>query len=166
MKKTVLREYAKLIVRCGLNVQKGQEVLVFAELDQPEFVKMVVEECYKAKAKEVVVYFDYQPLQKIHTRYQSVKTLGEVKEWHKARQQHYCDVLPCRLYLMSEDPDGLKGVNMKKQAKARQLSYPILKPYIDQRENQQQWYIAAVSSAAWAKKVFPGLPKGKAIEKL
>ena len=166
MKKTVLREYARLIVRCGLNVQKGQEVQVFADLDQPEFVKLVVEEAYKAKAKEVVVNWNYQPLQKIHTRYQSVKTLGEVKEWQKARQQHYCDVLPCRLYIMSEDPDGLKGVNMKKMAAARKLSHPILKPYIDQRENKQQWCIAAVPGAAWAKKVFPGMPKGKAMEKL
>ena len=41
-----------------------------------------------------------------------------------------------------------------------------MKPYIDQRENKQQWCIAAVPGAAWAKKVFPGLPKGKAIEKL
>lgn len=166
MKKTVLREYARLIIRCGANVQKGQEVLIHADLDQPEFVKMVVEEAYKAKAREVTVLWNYQPLQKIHTRYQSVKTLGEVKEWQKARQQHYCDALPCRIYLMSEDPDGLKGVNMKKMAQARKLSYPILKPYIDARENKQQWCIAAVPGAAWAKKVFPGLPKGKAIEKL
>ena len=166
MKKSVLREYARLIVRCGVNVQKGQEVLIQADLDQPEFVKLVVEEAYKAKAKEVTVQWSYQPLQKIHTRYQSVKTLGQVKEWQRARQQHYCDVLPCRIYLMSEDPDGLKGVDMKKMAQARQLSYPILKPYMDQRENKQQWCIAAVPGAAWAKKVFPGLPKGKAIEKL
>ena len=62
MKKTVLREYAKLIVRCGMNVQKGQEVLIRAELDQPEFVKLVVEEAYKAKAREVIVQWSYQPL--------------------------------------------------------------------------------------------------------
>ncbi len=166
MKKTVLREYARLIARVGVNVQKGQEVLIHADLDQPEFVKILVEECYKAKAKEVTVLWNYQPLQKIHTRYQSVKTLGEVKQWQKERQQHYCDALPCRIHLISEDPDGLKGVNMKKMSQARQLSYPILKPYIDQRENKQQWCIAAVPGAAWAKKVFPGLPKGKAIEKL
>lgn len=166
MKKTVLREYARLIVRCGLNVQKGQEVLIHAELDQPEFVKMVVEEAYKAGAKEVILQWTYQPLQKIHTRYQSVKALGQVKEWEKARQEHYCQALPCRLYLMSEDPDGLKGVNMKKMSKARQLSYPILKPYLDRRENRQQWCIAAVPGVAWAKKMFPGLPKGKAVEKL
>ena len=166
MKKTVLREYARLIVRCGLNVQKGQEVNIFAELDQPEFVKLVVEEAYKAKAKEVTVHWNYQPLEKLHTRYQSVKTMGTVKQWQKERQEHYCQVLPCRLHLISEDPDGLKGINMKKLAKARQLTFPILKPYKDRRENREQWCIAAVPGAAWAKKVFPGLPKGKAIEKL
>ncbi len=166
MKKTVLREYARLIVRCGLNIQKGQEVQIYAELDQPEFVKLVVEEAYKAKAGEVVVNWSYQPLEKIHTRYQSVKTLGQVKQWQKERQQHYCDVLPCRLYLASEDPDGLKGVNMKKVAAARKLSFPILKPYKDQREDKEQWCIAAVPGVGWARKVFPGLPKGKAVEKL
>jgi len=166
MKKSILRSYAKLIVKCGVNVQKGQEVLVYAGLDQPEFVQMVVEEAYRAKAKEVTVLWDYQPLQKLHVRYQTVKTLGEVKEWQKARQQHYCDALPCRIILMSDDPDGLKGVNMAKMSKASQLSYPILKPYYDARDNKQQWCIAAVPGAAWAKKVFPGLPKGKAIEKL
>ena len=55
MKKTTLRKYANLIARCGINVQKGQEVIVTAELDQPEFVKMVVEECYRAGAKRVLV---------------------------------------------------------------------------------------------------------------
>ena len=166
MKKTVLREYARLIVRTGINVQKGQDVLVMADLDQPEFIKLVVEECYKAKARQVTVHWNYQPLEKIHVRYQSVKTLGDVPEWQKVRQQHYCDTLPCRLYIISEDPDGLKGVNTAKMAKARQLSYPIIKPYIDDRDGKQQWCIAAVPGVAWAKKMFPGLSKNQAVEKL
>ena len=166
MKKTVLREYAKLIVRCGVNVQKGQEVLIYAELDQPEFVKLVVEEAYKAKAKKVTVEWNYQPLAKLHVRYQSVKTMGTVTDFQKARQQHYCDTLPARIHLISEDPDGLKGMNMEKMAKARKMSYPILKPYVDQREGKQQWCIAAVPGAAWAKKVFPGLRTSVAMEKL
>ena len=166
MKKTVLREYARLIVRTGINVQKGQDVLVMADLDQPEFVKLVVEECYKAKARKVTVIWEYQSLQKLHARYQTVKTMGEVPQWQRERQQYFCDTLPCRLYLISEDPDGLKGVNTAKMAKARQLSYPILKPYIDDRDGKQHWCIAAVPGVAWAKKVFPGLPKNKAVEKL
>ena len=166
MKKTALREYAKLIVRCGANVQKGQEVMIYAGLDQPEFVYMVVEEAYKAKAKKVIVEWSYDKLTKLHARYQSVKTLGAVPAWVQERQKHYCQELPCRIHLVSDDPDGLKGVRMDKLAKARKLSYPILKPYIDERDGKQQWCIAAVPGAAWAKKVFPGLPKGKAMEKL
>ena len=166
MKKSILRSYAKLIVRCGVNVQKGQEVQIYADLDQPEFVQMVVEEAYKAKAKEVVVNWNYQSLAKIHYRYQTVKNMGTVKEWEKARMQHYVDVLPVRIHLVSSDPDGLKGINMEKMAKVRQMTYPIMKPYTDQRANKEQWCIAAVPGAAWAKKVFPGVPKGKAIEML
>ncbi len=166
MKKTVLREYARLIVRSGVNVQKGQEVMVYADLDQPEFVQMVVEECYKAKAANVIVEWSYQPLAKIHVRYKSVKTLGAVPEWQKARRQHMVDTVPCRIHLVSEDPDGLKGMNMTKLAKARRLSYPILKPYADQLEGKQQWCIAAVPGAAWAKKVFPGVRTSVAVEKL
>ncbi len=166
MNHSILREYAKLIVRCGVNVQKGQEVLIYAELDQPEFVKLVVEEAYKAKAKKVTVEWNYQPLEKIHVRYQSVKTMGTVTDFQKARQQHYCDTMPARIHLISEDPDGLKGMNMEKVAKARKMTYPILKPYLDKREGEQQWCIAAVPGAAWAKKVFPGLRTSVAIEKL
>ena len=166
MKKAVLREYARLIVRVGANVQKGQEVLIRAGLDQPEFVTMVVDEAYKAKAKKVIVNWEYGPLQKIHVRHQSVTTMGTVEEWEKARQQHYCDVLPVKIFLDSDDPDGLKGVNMEKMAKADKLSYPILKPYADAREGRQQWCIAAVPGVAWAKKVFPGLSKNQAVEKL
>lgn len=166
MKKTVLREYAKLIVRCGVNVQKGQEVVIHAGLDQPEFVQIVVEEAYKAKAKKVTVEWKYAPLEKIHVRYQSVTTMGNVTEWEKARQQHDCDVLPARIHLISDDPDGLKGMNMEKVAKARKLSYPVLKPYADARNGKQQWCIAAVPGAAWAKKLFPTLSKHQAVEKL
>ena len=166
MKKTVLREYAKLIVACGVNVQKGQEVMIYADLDQPEFVQMVVEEAYKRKAKKVTVEWSYQSLEKIHVRYQSVTTLGTVTEWQKAKQEHICQVLPCRIHIISEDPDGLKGMNMDKVTKARQMSYPILKPYRDRRENREQWCIAAGPGKAWAKKVFPGERTSVAMEKL
>ena len=166
MKKTALREYARLIVRSGVNVQKGQEVMIYAGLDQPEFVKMVVEEAYKAKAAKVIVEWDYQPLAKIHTRYQSLMTMSTVPEWVMARRQHMVDTVPCRILLISEDPDGLKGMNMAKVAKARKATFPILKPYADQLEGKQQWCIAAVPGAAWARKVFPGVRTSVAMEKM
>lgn len=166
MKKTVLKKYAALIVRCGLHVEKKQEVLIHAELDQPEFVKMVVEECYRAGASKVTVQWDYQPLEKIHIRGRSLKTLRQVEAWEEARMRHYVETLPCRLHLISEDPDGLTGVNMEKLAKAQQARYQVMKPYQDAMEGKFQWCIAAVPGEAWAKKVFPSLRKSQAVERL
>ena len=129
MKKTVLRSYAKLIAACGVNIQKGQEVFIQAELDQPEFVTMLVEECYKLKAKKVVVDWSHQPIDKLHVRYRSLTTMSKLDNYEQARWQHYVDTIPCRIYLISEDPDGLKGVNQEKMAKAQQKKYPIIKGY-------------------------------------
>ena len=162
MKKTVLREYAKLIAKAGANVQKGQEVLIYADLDQPEFVAMLVDECYKCKAKKVVVDWNYQPLQKLHVRHRSLTTLSRVEDYELARWQHYVDTIPCRIYLLSEDPDGLRGVSPAKMASARQGRYSVIKPYRDQIENKYQWCIAAVPGEVWAKKLFPGLRKSQA----
>ena len=166
MKQTVLRNYAKLIARMGVNIQKGQEVIIYCELDQPRFVEMLVDECYKAGAGKVKVEFSHQPLYKLNVRHRTVTSLARVEEWEKARLQHYVDTLPASITLISADPDGLKGINQAKVAKADQKSWPIYKPYFDAMENKYQWCIAAVPGAAWAKKVFPGLPKGRAIEKL
>ena len=161
MKKSVLRSYARLIARTGVNIQKGQEVFIAADLDQPEFVAMLVDECYKCKAKKVVVDWNYQPLQKLHVRHRSLTTLSRVEDY-----EHYVDTIPCRIYLLSEDPDGLKGIDQEKLAKSQQAKFPVIKPYRDQIENKYQWCIAAVPGEAWAKKLFPGLRKSQAVEKL
>ena len=166
MKKSVLRSYARLIARSGVNIQPGQEVFIEADLDQPEFVQMLVEECYKCKAKKVVVDWNYQPLEKLHYRYRTLTTLGKLDNYEEARWQHYVDTIPCRIYLLSEDPDGLKGINQEKMAKAQQKRYPIIKPYRDAIENKYQWCIAAVPGKAWAKKLFPELRASAAVEKL
>ena len=41
-----------------------------------------------------------------------------------------------------------------------------MKRYADQRQNKEQWCIAAVPGAAWAKKIFPHLTRSQAMEKL
>ena len=166
MKKSRLRSYAKLIARIGCNVQKGQDVMVTAGIEQPEFTAMVVDELYKAGAGRVFVEMNYQPLEKLHVRHRSMKNLGSVASFEEEKLKFMAENLPCRLYLMSDDPDGLKGMNITKMAKGQQMRYPIIKPHRDAIDGKHQWCIVGVPSAAWAKKVFPGEPKGRAIEKL
>lgn len=166
MKKTILKSYAKLIAKTGVNIEKGQEAVIYAGLDQPEFVQLVVEECYRAGAAKVTVEWDYQPLQKLHYRFRSVKTLQHVEKWEEEKLRFLSEKLPCRIHLISDDPDGLKGVNAEKMAKGQQGRYQVLRPYLEQREGKEQWCIAAVPGVAWAKKVFPELKKNQAVEKL
>ena len=166
MKKTVLRNYARLIARAGGNVQKGQDVIVRASLDQPEFVRMLVEECYACGARMVRVEWSDLAVTKITQKKASLKTLSAMEEWEVAKLKHESETLPVTIWLESDDPDGLKGVNQAKMSKAAQAKYKIRKPYRDAMENKYQWCIAAVPGAAWAKKVFPGLSKNQAMEKL
>ena len=166
MKKSVLRKYAQLIAKCGVNVQKGQEVEILAELDQPEFVRMVVEECYRLGAKKVIVDWTDQKTSRLHAKYRSLETMSKMEKWEKERWQHRVDEIPCRIYIESEDPDGLKDVDQNKMQKANQKLYPIVRKYRDQLENKYQWCICAVPGEEWARKLFPGLRKNQAIEKL
>ena len=166
MNKTRLRKYANLIARTGVNIQKGQEVIINAELDQPEFVKMLVDECYKAGASKVSVDWTYQPLTKLNVRQCSAKVLGNLDKWQLEKWEHQADVLPCKIYIMSEDPDGLAGVNQKKYATAMASRSKQIKPIRNRMENKYQWCIAAVPGKGWAKKVFPGERTSVAVEKL
>ena len=166
MRKTRLRKYAQLIARVGCNVQKGQDVFLYAGLDQPEFVTVVTDELYKAGARKVFVEFEYDLLTKYHVRHRSIRALSTVESFEEAKLQYMTEKLPVRLFLISEDPDGLKGVNIEKMSKGQQGRYAVVKPYRDRIEGKHQWCIAAVPGAAWAKKVFPGETKGRAMEKL
>ena len=166
MKKTRLRSYAKLIAKTGCNIQKGQDVYLTCGIEQPEFTAMVVDELYKAGARKVFVDMSYQPLEKIHVRHRSVKSLGTVESFEEEKLKYMAEKLPVRLFLTSEDPDGLKGMNTTKMVKGQQARYPIVKPYREAIDGKHQWCIAGVPGTAWAKKVFPGEPKGRAVEKL
>ncbi len=166
MDKNKLKSYARLIAGSGLNVQKGQRVVIQCGLDQPEFVAMVVEECYKLGAESVTVKWSYMPVSKLNYIYRSLETLSEVTDIEKAEWQSRVDHLSCLLWLDSDDPDGLSGTDNEKISKANMARYPIIKPYRDALENKYQWCIAAVPGKEWARKVFPDLSAEEAVEKL
>lgn len=166
MNKTRQRKYARLIARCGVNIKKGQEVMINAELDQPEFIKMLVEECYKAGAGKVTVDWNYQPLTKLHVKYRSKKVLSTLEKWEIEKWEHQAEALPCKIFILSEDPDGLRGIDQRKFSEASAKKSMVIKPIRSRMENKYQWCIAAVPGKDWAKKVFPGERTSVAMEKL
>ena len=166
MKKTILRKYAQLAVRTGVNLKKGQGCAIYAEVEQHEFAELVAEEAYRAGAKWVQMFWQDQAVTKLQYRHESVTQLSRVEEWEKARQQHLVDTLPALIHISSADPDGLKGVNVDKMQKANAARGKVLVPFRKAMDNKNQWTIIAVPSKKWAKKVFPGERTSTAVEKL
>lgn len=166
MGKNKLRSYAELIARLGVNVQPGQEVIIRSEPEQMEFLEMLTEQCYLAGASKVTVEWRCQALQKLDIKYQSDEVLGRVEPWEEQRLKEKSEKLPANIYLDSDDPDGLAGIDQDKWAKAQQARYKVTKPYRDAMENKYQWCVAAVPGVKWARKVFPGLDDETAVEKL
>lgn len=166
MNKQYLKKYARLIAEVGINVQKKEEVWINASLDQPDFVVMVMEECYKLGAKKVIIRWSYPKPSIVSYKYATVTELAKVPSYERARLKYMSTKFPSQLHIISDDPDGLKGINQKKMAKARMKSYPIIKPFRDKMEDRYKWCIAAVPGLGWAKKVFPTLSDEDAIEAL
>ena len=166
MNEKLLRDYARLIARMGGHVNKGDEVWINAQLDQPDFVTMVVEECYKAGAKFVSVNWSHNPAVKLSYKYATVGELGRVSPYALAKYRYSAKKLPTVIHIISDDPDAMKGINQKKMAKAKMKSYPKIKPFREAMDGRYKWCIAAVPSKPWAEKVFPKLKGEEAINAL
>ena len=166
MNKLQLHRYAKLLAKTGVNVKKGQWVIVQAELDQPEFVEMCVEELYRAGAGKVTVEWAHLPMQKLHYKYMKEERMKKFEKWEMEKLELRKEELPAMLYIESSDPDGLSGIDQEKFTAVRSARTKVTKPYRDAMENRYQWCIAAVPGKAWAKKVFPKLMVNAAVEKL
>ena len=162
----LLRRYARLIAVTGGGLRPGQDVVIRAGLDQPDFTLMLAEECYAAGAARVEVEWEHPPLQKLDYEYLGAAALGEVRAWQLAKLRYRADTLPVMLYLESADPDALAGIDQLKRAEAMRLRWAVTKPISDEMENRYQWCIAAVPGEAWARKVFPGLAPADAVERL
>ena len=166
MKRSTIKKYARLIVRVGANVQKGQTVQLTCSVDQADFCALVVDECYKAGAKHVEIDWVNYKVGRSRMRYETIKTLSTVHKWQEEKMKWAAEELPCRINIVSEDPDGFRGVNPAKMQKVSVNRYKITKKYSDLMESKYQWTIAAVPGKEWARKVFPGIRTSQAVEKL
>ncbi|MBR3750300.1 MAG: aminopeptidase [Clostridia bacterium] len=166
MKKSVLTAYARLAIKKGLNLQKGQGLQIFVPAEQYEFARICAHEAYRAGAAWVMMEWSDQRITKDGYKYQTLKQLSTMEDWRKEKYNYLAKELPCRLHILADDPDGLKGVDQAKVTKAQKALFPYIEPYRNAIDNRHQWCIIGVPSAAWAKKMFPHLKKQAAINAL
>lgn len=151
----LLQKYAELIVRTGANVQPGQTVQLTASVEQHAFAALVMEACYRAGAKKVNVDWSCDMQKRLNFLYADQDTLSEVLPWEEAKAKQMTEDLPCRIFVVSDDPDAMNGVDLQKLSAVAQKRGMVMKPYRDAIEGKHQWVIAACPSEAWARKCFP-----------
>ena len=152
----LLDKYAELIVRTGANVQPGQVVQLTVSVEQHEFAAKIIEECYRAGAKKVNVDWVSDLHRKLNFLYAEKEVLATVLPWEEAKMKQMTEDYPCRIYIASEDPDAMNGVDPEKLSAVARSRSRVLKPYRDAIDGKHQWVIAAYPSEKWAAKCFPG----------
>ena len=110
----LLRKYAELIVRTGANVQPGQVVQLTVSVEQHEFAALITEECYKAGAAKVNVNWLSDAQNRLNCLYADQEVLSKVLPWEEAKMKQMVEDLPCRIFIASEDPDAMRGVDPRK----------------------------------------------------
>ena len=150
-----LQKYAKLIVCTGANVQPGQVVQLTVSVEQHAFAALVMEECYKAGAKKVNINWRSDAQNRLNYLYAEQDVLSEVLPWEKEKLRQMTEDLPCRIVILSEDPDALNGIDPQKISAVTQSRSGVMKPYAEAIDGKHQWVAAAYPSAKWAEKCFP-----------
>ena len=162
----LLQKYAELIVRTGANVQKGQVVQLTISVEQSSFAALIIEACYQAGAKKVNVEWTFDRQSKLNYLYADQETLSAVLPWEEEKLRQMVKDLPVRIYIASEDPDAMNGVDPQKLSAVMQRRSTVVKPYRNAIDGKHQWCIAAYPSLQWAKKCFPDLSDEEAMDRL
>ena len=162
----LLQKYAELIVRTGANVQPGQVVQLAVSVEQHEFAALMIEECYKAGAKKVNVDWLYDAQSRLNYLYADQDVLSQVLPWEEAKMKQMVTDLPCRIFIASDDPDAMNGIDPQKLSAVAQSRSRVMKPYRNAIDGKHQWVIAAYPSVKWARKCFPALSDDQAVDKL
>ena len=163
----MLAKYAELIVRSGINIQKGQILCISAPVSCAELARLAAESAYKAGAKEVVLRWSDERISRLKYDYAPMSQFEAVPEWFSAFNNGYAREDAGFLSIDSSNPDAFAGVDPKKPAAWVKAAHAACKEFYDGMDmGRNTWCIAAAPSPEWAVKIFPDLPETEAMEKL
>lgn len=166
MNKTIYKRFASVIVEKGINLQEGQDVLLYISTQQRSFAKYIVEACYRCKARKVIINWLDDDIDYVAYKYASEEALSKVEDYEEAKAKHNSKSIPCRIYVEDSDPEAFAGLDNDKISRITTARRRILKKYRDITEGYDQWCIVAVPSKNWAKMVFPNELPSIAVKKL
>lgn len=162
-----LREYARLLVEVGINLQPGQVLNLRSDVDCAPLARLCAEAAYELGAKDIVNEWRDDPMTRLRYLHADDSVFDQAYPWEQVRCDHLTDLSAPYLVIIGSDPEALAGVDPARITRANKARYPAVKRYSDaQMASRFQWSIGAYATPAWAKKVFPELPPEEAVAKL
>lgn len=162
-----LREYARLLVQVGMNIQKGQRMVISSPVECAYFARMCAEEAYAAGCKEVVMNWHDDAMARLKYLYADDEIFDSVPEWRSHFFNDYATEGAAYLAISASDPENFKGVDHKKLVRAQQASGKALKEFDRlQMCSGFPWCIASIPIPSWATMVFPEASEQEAMEQL
>ncbi|XMB86456.1 aminopeptidase [Mycoplasmatota bacterium WC44] len=163
-----LEKYAELLLKKGVNLQEGQDLVLSAPVEAKDLVEEIVKIAYRdIKSGSVHVNWSYGKLARIKYEHATEEVLFDFPEYVLSKYKELIDRKAAMLSITASDPKLLAGIDPAKIAKVGKESAIKMKPFSTEiMSGKIRWNIGAMPSEAWAKSVFPELETDKAVEKL
>ncbi|MCY8512481.1 aminopeptidase [Bacillus atrophaeus] len=162
-----LSTYALLAVKVGVNVQKGQHVVVNASTEVRDFVRLIVKHAYEKGAKHVTVNWQDDEVSRLKYELAPPEAFDEYPEWEAKGKEALAEKGAAFISVVSSSPDLLKGIESKRIAAFQKAAGKALHTYRQYIQSDKvSWTVIGAASAGWASKVFPGHSEEEAIQLL
>lgn len=153
-----LLQYADLAVRVGVNIQKGQYLLINTSTETLQFTRLVVKKAYEAGAGRVQVNLTDPTFERAFFENVTLDEIDRFPKWLVAQREELIERKGALLWIDAEDPDLLEGIEVEKLSAQQKAAGSALVNYRKAVMNDEiAWSIIAVPSPKWAAKVFPNL---------
>ncbi|MGG6314385.1 aminopeptidase [Paenibacillus macerans] len=160
----LLEKYAELVIKVGVNIQPGQNLMITAPLETVELTRLLVAKAYRAGAKYVHVDWEDEQITRIRYETASDESLAYYPKWLADMAEQFGEEGGAVLRIKVPDPELFKGIlsskvstAVKAAAKARE------KHFAQTRNNRITWSLIKAPTRAWADKVFADLPEEQRI---
>ena len=154
-----LHQSARLLVRVGLNVQKGQDLIISCPVECAYFARLCAAEAYAIGCREVVMNWHDDAMSRMKYLQAAEDVFETVPAWRERFFNDYAKAGAAYLAISATDPENLKGVDPQRIVKSQQASGKALKDFDRlQMASGFPWCIASIPIPSWAGRVFPDAP--------
>lgn len=109
-----LEQFADLAVRIGVNIQKGQYLLINTSTDTLDFTRIVVKKAYEAGASRVHVNLTDASFERAYFENVTVEETANFPKWVVAQREELIERKGALLWIDAENPDLLAGIDSEK----------------------------------------------------